>query len=135
MGQSLSVYPELESALVPVLRDLEATTDLGYVIGESQWSGVEGQQTAVISGRHGGQGIFVRAGEIAVAQVAGLADQIQEWAVEQLWYEGRPATWPECPSHPDSHPLEPVVQGGSAVWRCPVSLAVVSVVGSLTKPG
>jgi hypothetical protein len=129
------MHPELESALVPVLRDLETSTDLGFVIAEDQWSDFEGQETAVISGRHGGQGIFVLAGERADAQVVALADQIQEWAVEQLWSEGKRATWPECPSHPDSHPLEPVVHDGSAVWRCPVSLAVVSVVGSLTKPG
>ena len=34
------------------------------------------------------------------------------------WSRGRPAPWPECPFDPGSHPLEPVVVAGTAVWRC-----------------
>ena len=48
-----------------------------------------------------------------------LADWVQEWAVEALWSLGRSATWPQCPHHPDSHPLAPVERAGRAVWVCP----------------
>jgi hypothetical protein len=79
--------------------------------------------------RHG-QGIQVPEGDWP-HQLAHIADQIQEWAVEELWNQGRPATWPECPFHPGSHPLEPVVVASIALWRCPKTTEPVAHVGEL----
>jgi hypothetical protein len=65
-------------------------------------------------------------------EAAQLAEQVQEWEVEQLCWAGRSATWPECPEHPGSHPLEPVAAGaGIAVWRCPRSQRVAGAIGGL----
>jgi hypothetical protein len=77
-----------------------------------------------------GQGIQVREGD-RPHQLAQIADQVQEWAVEELWSRGRPATWPECPLHPDSHPLEPVVVAGTALWQCPKTAEPVAAIGEL----
>jgi hypothetical protein len=68
----------------------------------------------------------------AAERVAGLAEQVQEWEVEALAGAGRPATWPECPAHPASHPLEPAVSAdGAATWRCPRSGLAVGAIGAL----
>lgn len=30
-------------------------------------------------------------------RIASMADQVQEWAVEELFSIGRPTNWPQCP--------------------------------------
>ena len=82
----------------------------------------------------GSRGIHVQVSLPPPERLADLAHQLQEWEVEELAAAGRPATWPECPEHPDSHPLAPQARGGQAVWCCPASGQVISVVGSL-RPG
>jgi hypothetical protein len=54
-----------------------------------------------------------------------VTEVIQEAAIEAVH-----GAWPECPDHPDRHPLEP---GGDEVlvWTCPVSGRAVSKVGEL----
>ena len=68
-------------------------------------------------------------------QVARVAEAVQEWEIEELAAVGRPATWPECPDHPDSHPLDAVVDGGKAVWRCPRSGRAISAIGAFATLG
>ncbi|MGH3166970.1 MAG: hypothetical protein ACRDN0_13925 [Trebonia sp.] len=77
------------------------------------------------------QGVSAMAAEPLQERIASVADQVQEWAVETLWQEGRPATWPECPAHPDSHPLTAVMRDGRAVWTCPKTKHVVGDIGTL----
>jgi hypothetical protein len=72
------------------------------------------------------------AAEPLAQRIASVADQIQEWAVEARWHAGRPATWPGCPHHPDSHPLMAAVREGRAVWICPRAGDLVSDVGHLS---
>ena len=130
------VDSQLEAALPPVRSDLANTIGLTFIVREEHWSDHPDQRTAWLAGDSGGGvGIFVMAGESAPAQVAAIADQVQEWAIEELWGQGRSATWPVCPEHPKTHSLKPVVHDGVAVWCCPVSLAVVSAIGSLGYDG
>lgn len=56
-----------------------------------------------------------------------IADQVQDWAVEELWSRGEPGVWPECPTHPDSHPLRPV----DGAWPCPKTEERIALIGSL----
>jgi hypothetical protein len=80
----------------------------------------------------GSQGVWVALAYSAAERVAELAGQVQEWEVEALAAAGRPATWPECPEHPASHPLEPVMSAdGTAIWRCPRSERPVCAIGEL----
>jgi hypothetical protein len=78
-----------------------------------------------------GAGIHVRAGD---QQVAMLADQLQDALVESLPSLGLPAVWPECPDHPDSHPLQAVCDEAAAVWTCPRTGRQVGPIGQL-RPG
>ena len=52
-----------------------------------------------------GAGAGFRLGRPVADQIGELADHSWEWAVEALSVVGLPAVWPECPLHPDSHPL------------------------------
>ena len=64
-------------------------------------------------------------------QLVDVTSQVQDWIVEELWSQRQASTWPECPEHPQSHPLKPTLKGGVAVWTCPVSGSVVAEIGSL----
>jgi ABC-type uncharacterized transport system ATPase subunit len=65
-------------------------------------------------------------------RLADIAQQLQEWELEELAAAGRPATWPECPKHPDSHPLSPRVRDGVAVWSCPRTGRTEYAIGGVT---
>lgn len=129
----------LREAAAPVLRDIVASGAIGLDLREEAradrgdeivcaWASTSDGVTGV--------DIWVSLGSSAAERVAELAEQLQEWEVEALWAVGRSATWPECPEHPASHPLEPVVEGGDgAVWRCPRSGDVICAIGALGTRG
>ena len=60
----------------------------------------------------------------------GRADSAER-AVEALWQAGRPATWPECPEHPDAHPLTATLRDRRAAWTCPRTGHLISGIGHL----
>ena len=62
-------------------------------------------------------------------RVAALADQVQDFVVEDLPRQNRSTAWPECPDHPNRHPLGAGVEGDHAVWRCPTTGSVVREIG------
>jgi hypothetical protein len=126
---------ELRANLEPILRDMhgsgaivpdiveEAHDDLGPDV-VCAWIQPAG-------GGAGSQGIRVQVSLPAPERLADLADQLQEWEVEELAAAGRPATWPECPQHPGTHPLAPQARGDQAAWCCPVSGQAIDVIGAL----
>lgn len=131
----------LDAVMAPVLHDLRAADAL---VPEVRYEAWEEQGPDYVSafiapsgiappGRTlGSQGVRVTLAQPAAERVAALADQVQEWEVEALAAAGRPATWPQCPEHPASHPLEPAVSAdGGAIWRCPRSGLAVCAIGEL----
>lgn len=126
----------IREAFAPVLRDLRATGAIVPDVREEARDDRAGEAVSawVTSGDGGGMGVWVSLAGSPAERVAQLAEQVQEWEVEQLCWAGRSATWPECPEHPGSHPLEPAVAGGVAVWRCPRSRRVAGTIGSLELP-
>jgi hypothetical protein len=123
---------ELAAALEPVRRDLVANCAVVAEFREAPGDfGVDQPGVWVLEPDGTGIGISVVPGEGLTDQVAGLADQVQEWAVEALWSAGLPAVWPECPLHPDSHPLAVGVENEVAVWSCPRTDTVIVPVGEL----
>lgn len=121
----------LEQAMAPVLQDLSGAGVAPARIEEQNWTDLEDRPSAMVRSTDGsGFGISVDRLAPAAERVAAIADQIQEWAIEQLW--GTAATnWPRCPQHPDSHPMKATVQHQSAVWVCPFDERPISVIGSL----
>ncbi len=82
-----------------------------------------------------GMGVRVELRRPRAVQVAFVADQVQEFAVEALWRLGRPTNWPRCPRHPATHPAAAEERGGEAYWVCPVSRETIGVIGGLGAPG
>jgi hypothetical protein len=128
------VHEELLAALEPVCRDLRTNCAVPPDIREApadpgRWEGLACAMFYAPDGS--GQGVSVVLGQDPAEQVARLADQVQEWAVEALWTAGLPAVWPHCPSHPDSHPLIARVERDEAAWFCPHTGEPVTPIGQL----
>ncbi len=79
-----------------------------------------------------GTGVSISLIESELEQIASVAEQVQEWAIEELWARA-PTNWPPCLDHPDNHPRVPAIEGGVAVWACPADGVCVSPIGSLSK--
>jgi hypothetical protein len=123
--------PQLEAALVPVLRDLESTCRVALTVRDERWAEPPLITAMAWDPSGSGSGIHLSEGASPVEQIADLADQLRDVAIESLWFAGLPVTWPECPQHPNSHPLDPRVVSFRAVWRCPMTLEVIAEIGML----
>ena len=123
----------LHDTLAPVLRDIQASGAVLPVIRDETRDPVGDDFVSVMmwSSDGTGMGVHVPTQDTAAARVARLAEQVQEWEIEELAAVGRSATWPECPDHPNSHPLQPGLSDqDTAVWCCPRSGRVISQVGA-----
>ena len=110
----------LSRALAPVLADLRSTGVTLRRIEPSDWQDFPTAQSAMLWSDDGsGLGIWTDTARSDVEQVVMVAEQVQEWAIEDLAARGRPTNWPRCDEHPVNHPLEAAVHGRVAVWRCP----------------
>lgn len=113
---------QLRASLAPVLRDISATGAIAPEIREEAHEDLGADVvSAWIQGSDGiyGAGIRVDMAAAPADRLADIAQQLQEWELEELATAGRSATWPECPEHPNSHPLSPRARDGVAVWCCP----------------
>lgn len=121
----------LKKAMEPVLRDLRTVGIAPSGIAHRDWTQDLGRPSVMLFGVDGsGMGIAVARADPLHERVAAVADQVQEWAIEELW--GRGATnWPPCPQHPDSHPLRATTRAGIAVWLCPTDDTVAAPIGAL----
>jgi hypothetical protein len=125
------VHNHLHRALAPVLHDLEATGAPVPRVEGSDWQDWPGAESALLwSADRSGAGVWVDTDRSDAEQVAMLADQAQDWVVEELARAGS-TNWPPCPDHPDNHPLTAGVHHGTASWSCPTSGRVVSEIGRL----
>jgi hypothetical protein len=129
-------------AMAPILHDIKASGAivpeiLYQTTGNYSRDGREGFTTDIArDGGHGGN-VWIPTEECSSAdQVSWAAEELQEWEIHELWEAGRPATWPECPQHPSSHPLEPGTDDmDTAVWRCPSTQQVICAIGALGSDG
>ena len=99
----------LDDALAPVLRDVASTYPLPVSVTATTPAGVRGSDELRwirVNGESAAVGIATVPTDDPVDHVVRVADQTAEWLVEQLPWAGLPATWPSCPKHPDTHPLD-----------------------------
>jgi hypothetical protein len=125
---------ELRATLEPVLRDMRGSGAIMPDILEEAHDDLGPDCVCAwiqTPGGAGSRGIRVLVSLPAPERLADLADQLQEWEIEELAAAGRPATWPQCPQHPGTHPLAPQARGDQAAWCCPASGQVISVIGAL----
>ena len=121
----------LVDALGPVLRDIRATGVPEPEVRDEDWADDPELATAMLYSADGsGAGVRVDRSEPEPHRIAMMADQVQEWVIEELWPTA-PTNWPPCPDHPDTHPLTAKVAHGYAMWTCPADDSTVVAVGSL----
>ncbi len=129
---ALSVDPVLSEALEIVMADITAAATATPEIVDFDWANDDDYPSGWIRWPDGtGRGFGVWPDEPLAFRVVQVADVFQEEIVEALWGLGRSAVWPECPDHPDSHPLKPVDLDGTAVWVCPRTERSVAPIGHL----
>jgi hypothetical protein len=83
-------------------------------VADEDWIEFSGMTSAMLPGT----GIRAQLNAPESEQIAELADQVQEWIIEELWGTA-PTNWPPCPTHPTTHPLMARALDGVAVWCCP----------------
>ena len=123
---------EAPVSLRTVLQDV-ATSGITLIVDEgSEPDGYDAWQSTIWGGSGGGTGISVPLGVSLQEQLVAVADQIQEIVIEELWYSGHSASWPECPIH-GGHPLKPVIAGPDAMWECPSDHTKLFMIGELPQ--
>lgn len=127
------MHPALLTALQPVLADLGATGAPVPDLVEKQWSDFPGQMTAMLmSPSGGGAGVSVLLDDDPVTRVVRATDQVQEWAVEELWPLAQ-TNWPVCPRHPRNHPMMAAELDAAAWWVCPADRTAYVRIGLLSR--
>ncbi|NEA34297.1 hypothetical protein [Streptomyces sp. SID13031] len=124
----------LGSALDAIRRDLRNTGGIELRISEEPattdpWY----ESVLLLSGRRSSTGVLAPVEMADAERLVHVADQVQEFVFEELARLELPATWPECPEHPASHPLTPVLAPGGPCWQCPKSGDAVSRIGELAS--
>ena len=121
----------LRQAMEPILRDLRRAGISPPRVEDDDWTSDPDGVSAMLWSLDGsGVGVCVSRSAPAYERIAVMADQVQEWAIEELWGQAS-TSWPECPHHPNGHPMKATTRGGVAVWACPADLKPVSEVGAL----
>jgi hypothetical protein len=120
----------LWESIEPVLHDLRGAGISPPRFEDSDWIVSPNRVAAKLRSPDGDStGVSVSRSDPVHERVAELADQVQEWAIEELW--GRGSNWPQCPQHPSSHPMQATTRDGAAVWACPADRAVAVAIGTL----
>lgn len=124
--------PQLARALETVLSDLRAESAPIPELRDDDWGSLPRQETVVLLAADGSaQGVSCLTDDAPAEQLRSVADQVQEWAHEEMGRLEVPVAWPRCLAHPQTHPLTAVVVDESAWWECPVDHRQVSLIGHL----
>jgi hypothetical protein len=122
-----ATWEAVQGAIAPVLADLERTRP-----GCVRLERVDGEEGIVAwlydSETDSGTGLWLGAEADPLEAVFDMASCVQEVAMEVLW-----RAWPECPQHPNGHPLELDEADGAAVWVCPETGNTIATVGELSE--
>ena len=133
----VATWDEMRRACEPALADLERSRPGLLRLGPAPGSvpAVDPWGNDVSSlwlWETGGQGTGVWLGEPeedASAALFRASEAVQEAAIEAVR-----GAWPECPDHPDSHPLELHDAGNGPAWACPLTGRSLGPVGELPGP-
>jgi hypothetical protein len=129
------VDPVLAQAMAPVLHDLHSTGVAAPRVDDSRYdrdADPESILAMMWSADGSGAGVRVDRSWPDFAQVASVAEQVQEWAFDELWGTAA-SNWPQCPQHPNNHPMKASIQDSVAVWVCPVDDMAFCNIGSLSR--
>jgi hypothetical protein len=91
---------EIRANLEPILRDMRSSGAIVPDVREEAHDDLGPEYVHAwieLPESTGAQGIRVQVSLPPPERLADLADQLQEWEIEELAAAGRAATWPECP--------------------------------------
>lgn len=133
-GTIAGVTRAIDGALDLIARDLVVGGVPLPRVEPTAWQDWDPSESVMLFAPDGsGMGVWLDLGLPAAMGLAHLADQVQEWAVEELARLGRPTNWPVCPAHPVNHPLRASVDDHRAVWACPAGDRPSSPIGGLSR--
>lgn len=122
----------IDEALGLILSDLAAGGVPLPRVDPTKWQTWEPSESVLLFAADGsGMGVWL---DLTLAEdlaLAHLADQVQDWVIEELARLGRPTNWPICAAHPGNHPRHAVVEHGRVVWACPLGATASSPIGEL----
>lgn len=121
----------LQQSMEPILRDLRGAGIAAPRIEDDDWTGDPDVPSVMLWSPDGsGTRVSVSRSAPPFERIAAVADQVQEWAIEELW--GHASTsWPPCPQHPNTHPMQATTRDDVAVWVCPADQTIASPIGAL----
>ena len=123
----------IDEVLGIILKDLAATGVPLPRVEPSTWQTWEQSESVMLFAADGtGMGVWLDLSLSEDMALAHLADQVQEWVIEELARLGRSTNWPICAAHPANHPRQAVVEHGRAVWACPIGAADAAHMGELS---
>jgi hypothetical protein len=121
----------LSQAMAPVLHDLQSAGIDPPRVEDNDWTDDPESPSVMLWSPDGsGTGLRVDRSAPEFDRVAMVADQIQEWVIEELWGQA-PTNWPRCPNHPSGHPMQASTREGVAVWICPADQMPFATIGAL----
>jgi hypothetical protein len=109
--------------LSSIFNDLRSgRLDVPQVVDED-WMNAPGMESFWLRFSDGSiAGIRVDLAATPAEQCAWIADQIQEYVIDDQLQGTDRTNWPPCPLHPRTHPLTPVAVGEQAAWTCLIAL-------------
>ncbi|WP_311213581.1 MULTISPECIES: hypothetical protein [unclassified Arthrobacter] len=126
---------KIEEIIRHVLRDVRSSGLAEPRIEDTAWNEDPQALSAMIYSVRdsSGQGVWVRRDLPPAEQLVSVADQVQEWVIE----ENGPtySNWPQCPWHPNNHPMAAHLVGALGVWACPVLRTPAAIIGELSEKG
>lgn len=134
VGHTALVNRLIDALLDLIVKDLVAGDVPVPRVEPTTWQDWDPSESVMLFAADGsGMGVWLNLGLPQAQGLAHIADQVQDWAVEELARLGRPANWPVCSAHPVNHALQATVEGGQAVWACPTGSAAALPIGGLLR--
>ncbi|WP_159705627.1 hypothetical protein [Arthrobacter sp. 18067] len=126
---------EIVEIIRHVLRDVSSGGLEEPRIEESDWADDPQVLSAMIYSIRDstGQGVSVKGDLPRAEQLVSVADQVQEWVIEENGPTN--SNWPQCPWHPNNHPLAAQLVDDQGVWACPVLNTPAALIGELSQKG
>jgi hypothetical protein len=122
----------LDRLLTVVLHDITATSAPEPRVQARGWCDDASHESAILWAADGsGAGVRIDLELPTAEALAHLADQVQEWLIEEFGRTLQPTDWPPCDDHPTSHPLTATAVQGMAVWKCPKDGTTAKPIGTL----
>jgi hypothetical protein len=133
LGNIRYVKEQLAGVIDLLLADTRATSPISPEVHDyTPNEGPDDTQSAMLVWPDGSiASIYITTTLEFSAGAVQVAEQFQSELILVLWSHDISSTWPDCPVHPNAHPLKPDASGAAPEWICPTDLSPVARIGGL----